>query len=125
MSKSFSVTLSNSARAVVTYATKGERVVYGAYIADHGVTLDTVAEHVQSLASLAVEMKAVDGEDKEDVKRFKNKVRNGLNRTLGKPDNEGSNKSGKYVTAEGLKAESWDDFVLKARAEWVAANETK
>lgn len=37
----------------------------------------------------------------------------------------GGGSSDKYVTAAGLKAESWDTFVRKAYAEWTAANENK
>lgn len=121
MSKSFSVSLSNSARAVVTYATKGDRLVYGNYIAEHGVTLDNVSEHVAALAALAIDLKAIDANDKYEVKCFKNKIRNGLNSNLGKTP-KGGGSSDKYVTAEGLKADSWEAFVTKARAEWMAAN---
>lgn len=121
MSKTTTITLTDSARAVVILNTKADRIVYSAYITEHGVTLDTVSEHVQALAALAVDMRAVDGEDKMAVKCFKNRVRNGLNRNLGKEAGE-SKKSDKFVTAEGLKAESWDAFVAKAKAEWDAAN---
>lgn len=124
MSKTLTITLTDSARAVVVHATKGERIIYSNYVAEHGVTLDTVSDHVASLTDLAVSLKMLDADDKADVKRFKNRVRNGLNYTLGK-DSSKSGTSDKFVTAEGLKAETWEVFVTKARAEWVAANETK
>ena len=124
MSKTLSIALSDSAKAVVTLETRGAKIVYANYVTENGVTLDNVGDHVAALADLAVEMKALDADDKVDVKRFKNRVRNGLNYALGKESGSGG-KSDKYITAEGLKAESWDVFVKKAYAEWTAANESK
>lgn len=121
MPKTFTLSLSDAAKAVVRFETDGDKIVYSNYIEAHGVTLDTVGEHVAALADLAVEMKRIDPTDKAEIKRFKNKVRNGLNYRLGKVS-EKSGTSDKYVTAEGLKAESWDAFITKARAEWDAAN---
>lgn len=105
MAKSITISLTNSARAVVTHATRGERIVYSTYIADHDVTLDTVGEHVQSLAALAVKMHAIPADDKVALKNFKNKVRNGLNTHLGKvvpskSDDDNTN----LLTAEGMAA---------------------
>lgn len=119
--KTTTITLTDSARAVVVLNTRADKIVYSAYISEHGVTLDTVGEHVQALAALAVEMRAVDGDDKAAVKCFKNRVRNGLNRHLGKESAE-SKKSDKYLTAEALKAESLAAVIEKATAEWNAAN---
>lgn len=120
--KTLTISLTDSARAVITHARKAERIVYSAYIADHSVTLETVSEHVKALTEMAATMEPF--ADKKDQKRFTDKIRNGLNTHLGKvvPSKE-ANKSGKYVTAEGLKAESWEAFVEKAKAEWTAANE--
>lgn len=84
MSKSLTITLSNSAAAVVALETRGNKVVYSRYISDHGVTLDTVSDHVAALADLAISSKVLDGDDKVAVKGFKNRVRNGLNSNLGK-----------------------------------------
>lgn len=84
MSKSISISLSNSARAIVRLHTDGEKIVYSAYISDHGVTLDTVSDHVASLRDLAVTMNRIDAADKVALKRFSDKVRNGLNTHLGK-----------------------------------------
>lgn len=109
--KSFTVSLTDSARAIVTFATNGERIVYSRYVADSGVTLDTVGEHVAALAALAVEMKATDSDgvtlladDKDALKRFKNKIRNGLNTHLGKvvPSKQDDDAPVNLLTAKGV-----------------------
>lgn len=119
--KSVSINLEDSARAVVKLESRGKKIIYSRYIADHGVTLETVSEHVQSLAALAIELDEIDPNDKAALKAFKTRVRNGLNTNLGKTV-PSKTPSGKYITAEGLKAESWEAFVEKAKAEWEAAN---
>lgn len=120
--KSVSINLEDSAKAVVRLEGPVKKIVYSRYIADHGVTLETVPEHVQSLAALAIELDEVDPDDKVALKGLKTRFRNGLNSNLGKVSPSKSGKSDKYVTAEGLKAESWEAFVAKAKAEWDAAN---
>lgn len=104
MSKSITISLTDSARAVVTLETKGSRIVYSRYISDHGVTLDTVGEHVAALAELAVSLRAVDGDDKPAVKNFKNKVRNGLNSNLGKVVPSKDDAAKWLMTTDGLAA---------------------
>lgn len=100
MTKSLTINLTNSAAAVVTLASKADKIVYSAYIAEHDVTLDTVSDHVATLADLAVSMKAVNAEDKDAMKCFKNRVRNGLNRNLGKGKAESTSPTA-LITALG------------------------
>jgi len=127
MTQNITINLSDSARAVVRLATSADKVVYSAYIAEHNVTVDTVGEHVASLADLAVSLYSaktglgVDPADKVALKNFKNKVRNGLNTNLGKVV-PSKGQSGKYVTAEGLKDESREAFMAKCLAEYDAAH---
>ena len=121
------ITDAKSAQSIVRYVRDRGTVVYVEYIEKNGVTADTVSAHVAALAALAFpkyDKDTATDEDKKTRKYFMNTVRNGLNYYVGADSNK-SNKSDKYVTAEGLKAETWEAFVTKARAEWVAANETK
>lgn len=102
---------------VAAFKRDGKR--YADYIAEMNVTLDTVADHVAMFrnAYKAANKNATG----DEIKAYATKVRNGLNHNLGKKSSKGGT-SDKYVTAEGLKAESWDAFIVKARAEWDAAN---
>ena len=76
-----------SARAVVTYETTRNKVVYDKYIAANAVTLDNVSDHVKALQALAFptfDAKTATDEEKYARKAFGNRVRNGLNTHLGK-----------------------------------------
>lgn len=75
-----------SARALVKYERDRSKVVYSTYIAANAVTLDTVSDHVKALTDLAFPgfVKGADAEVSADRKAFMNRVRNGLNHTLGK-----------------------------------------
>ena len=126
MSKSITIALSNSARAVVDHATRAERIVYSTFISDHGVTLDTVGEHVAALAELAIDMKRIAADDKAEIKRFKNKIRNGLNTHLGKVVPSKSADTEHLLTGNGVNvlAElSNDELLTLIRAE--IANRSK
>lgn len=115
-----------TAKAIVRHEKGRNRIVYSDYIAANGVTEDTVADHAKALMALAYPgvkpSSRADRDSKEyAANAFRTRVRNGLNDNLG-VDKKSAGKSDKYVTAEGLKAESWEAFVTKAKAEWDAAN---
>lgn len=118
-----------SAAAVVTMVKnqiKNETGKYGAYVEKNNVTAENVAEHVAALREQAypgikASGRAEQGTPERNAKKFADKVRLGLRTAVG--DSPESRKSDKYVTAEGLKAESWEAFVAKAKAEWMAAND--
>lgn len=83
----FEFTDKKSAVALVKYERDRSKVVYADYIAANGVTLDNVSEHVAALQALAFpdfDPKTADDESKYVRKTFGNRVRNGLNFTLGK-----------------------------------------
>lgn len=115
-----------TAKAVVRHEKGRNKIVYSDYIAANGVTVDTITEHARALRELAYpNVKPSSRADRDTVEykanAFWTRVRNGLNDNLGVSKKK-SGKSDKYVTAEGLKAESWEAFIEKARAEWDAAN---
>lgn len=118
-----------SAAAVVTMVKnqiKNETGKYGAYVEKNNVTAENIAEHVKALREQAypgikADGRAEMGTPERNAKKFADKVRLGLRTAVG--DSPESRKSDKYVTAEGLKAESWEAFVAKAKAEWMAAND--
>lgn len=119
-----------SAAAVVTMVKnqiKNETGKYAEYVATNEVTADNVADHVKALRELAfpgikADGRAEIGTPERDAKRFADRVRLGLRTAIGDAPADRA-KSDKFVTAEGLKAESWEQFMLKAKAEWDAANE--
>lgn len=96
---------------VTAFKTDGKR--YASYIAEMDVTLDTVADHVAAFrdAFKASNPKA----DGDTVKAYATKVRNGLNRTLGKSSGDKTEPTA-LVTSLGVKS-SLEDVV----AAWKAA----
>lgn len=117
-------TSDKTAMSVVRYVRDRGRVVYTDYIAEHGVTLDTVGAHVAALQSLAFpkfDSKTATDADKMARKYFGNTVRNGLNYTLGKGKFETS-ASDKFATALALKCDDRDAAVAKFLSEWDAAH---
>lgn len=120
-----------TARAVVVMVKnqiRNETGKYAAYVEANGVTPENVSDHVKALREQAypgvkASGRAEIGTPERDAKRFADKVRLGLRNAVGdSPKNR--SESDKYVTAAGLRAESWEAFVEKARAEWTAANES-
>lgn len=96
------IIMSNSTAAAVVTMVKGqmtrEATVYPAYIAEHNVTRETIAEHVKSLTALAYPKVKGLGDKRADLgtqdrkaSQFADKVRNGLTRNLPATDKvEGS-----------------------------------
>lgn len=80
------ITDRKSAVALVKYERDRSKVVYSTYIAANEVTLETVGAHVKALTDLAFPgfVKGADEEISAARKSFMNRVRNGLNHTLGK-----------------------------------------
>lgn len=95
---------------VTAFKTDGKR--YAAYVAEMNVTLDTVADHVAAFRdAFKASNKNATG---DDVKAYATKVRNGLNRTLGKSTNKTEPTA--LVTSLGVSS-SLDDVI----AAWKAA----
>lgn len=117
-----------SALALVDFVVNNpdEGLVYADYIEENAVTLENVSKHVAALLKItwANGTKGLTDNEKAARKSAYNKYNNGFRYNLGQ-SSKIKGKSDKYVTAEGLKAGSWDDFVAKARAEWNAANDGK
>lgn len=81
------ITDRKSAVALVKYERDRSKVVYADYIAANGVMLETVSDHVKALQELAFpgfESKTAEDDVKYARKQFGNRIRNGLNFTLGK-----------------------------------------
>ena len=123
------ITDSATATAVVTMVKnqiKNENGKYAAYVKANDVTAENVADHVKALREQAypgikADGRAEQGTSERNAKKFADKVRLGLRSAIGDAPADRA-KSDKFVTAEGLKAESWEQFVAKAKAEWDAAN---
>ena len=96
---------------VTAFKSDGKR--YASYVTEMDVTLETVADHVAAFrnAFKASNPKA----DGDTVKAYATKVRNGLNRQLGK-STEKKDPSGFYLTTEGVATLSAmdSDEMLKA-----------
>ena len=100
---------------VTAFKTDGKR--YAAYVAEMDVTLETVADHV---AAFRAQFKASNPKaDGDAVKAYATKVRNGLNRTLGKSTSK-ADRAGWFLTTEGvatLSAMSTEDMLKAIAAE--------
>lgn len=76
-----------TARALVKFERDRSKVVYADYITANAVTVETVGAHVKALQDLAFpkfDAATATDEEKYARKSFGNRIRNGLNHTLGK-----------------------------------------
>ena len=98
------ITDKKSAQALVKFERDRSKVVYSDYIANNGVTLDNVADHVQALAGLAFpkfDQKTADDDAKKERKAFCTRVRNGLNYRLGKTSKRAESDAPEQEGREG------------------------
>lgn len=100
--------------------------LYSTYVDTYGVTLDTVAEHAAGIVAVKFpDVKPSSRADKDTAEYrahvLRSKIRNGLNRALGKQPKE-AEQSEKYATALALKDSSLEAVLAKVKAEWTAAN---
>lgn len=75
---------------------------YDKYISEHGVTVETVGEHVKALADLSESIRPFAADGRDSRKNFCNTVRNGLNTHLGKV--VPSKSATALLTSLGVKA---------------------
>lgn len=104
---------------------RNEKTKYLAYVAEHEVTTDNVADHVKALRELAYPGVKADGRADEstregkqarDAKRFADKVRLGLRTAIDDRPSDRENNAQNLLTRAGVAA-SLDDVV----AAWHAA----
>lgn len=98
---------------------KSDKVRYADYAAEMGVTLETVAAHVAIFREAFKSSRGNKNVSADEVKAYATKVRNGLNRTLGKSTTV-ADRQHYYLTTEGvatLSAMDHEDMLTAILAE--------